>query len=110
MRRVTRAVRRESGMRGLAILALVVAALGSPSARAAPEPPGSGYSSEAMRRRAEEDARQRAAWWERQRAREAEERFRRDVERRREATNWQIRRWEEQRARRSWSRRTDMWP
>ncbi len=97
-------------MRGAVLTALMLNALAAPLAVAAPEPPGSGYSSEAIRRRAEEDARQRAAWWERQRQREAAEGVERAIERRREATNWQIRRWEEQRARRSWSRRTDLWP
>jgi hypothetical protein len=71
---------------------------------AAADSPGERYSSEAMRRRAADQARQRAEWWERQRQRQEAERVDRELERRRDTTGWQIERWEEQNARRRWGR------
>jgi hypothetical protein len=63
-----------------------------------------GYSSEAIRRRAEEQERQREAWWARERERQAARRVDRELERRRDATGAAIQRWEEQRERRLWGR------
>jgi hypothetical protein len=97
-------------MRRRAALLAPLAMLPSVSPAGAAEPPvGDGYSSEAIRRRAEAEARRRAAWWARQRARETDERIERERERQREATRWQVERWEEQRTRRLWGRR-DLWP
>ena len=88
----------------VAVVLLTVA----PRMGMAGDPPSGGYSNEAIRRRAEAEARRRDAWWERQRQREADERVEREQERRRAATRWQIERWEDQRERRLWGRR-DLW-
>ena len=103
--------------RGL-LLALLAALPWAPSGMAMPAEapragarglPVEGYSSEAIRRRAEEEAQRREAWWARQRQREQADRVTRELERRRDRTSWQVERWEEQRQRRLWGRR-DLWP
>ena len=70
----------------------------------AEQTPTRSYSSEAIRRHAEEQERQREAWWARERDRQAARQIDRELERRRDATGWSIRRWEEQRERRLWGR------
>jgi hypothetical protein len=81
----------------------LLACLAWPLSARAEEPAGR-YSSEATRRRAEAQARQREDWWARERERQADERFRRERARRRGDTGPLIERWEEQRQLRLYGR------
>jgi hypothetical protein len=82
----------------------LLACLAWPCLARAAEPEGGRYSSEAIRRRAEEQARRREEFWARERERQADERFRREQARRRGDTGRMIERWEEQRERRLYGR------
>jgi len=79
-----------------ALLAALFAAL--------PARPRAQHSSDALRRRAEDQARQREDWWARQRQLLAEDSFRQESRHRRGDTSRQIERWEDQRQRRLWGR------
>ena len=65
---------------------------------------GDGFTSEAARQRAAEQARLRDQRLARERELEARRRVDRELERRRDLTGDQIRRWEEDRQRRVWGR------
>lgn len=75
-----------------------------PLATPAAADPAPRYSSDVLRRRAEEEARLREEWWARERERQAAEQRNRTLQPRPPDRDWQIQRWEEQRQQRVWGR------